>query len=122
MPIPGLRGQRGFGRGPGTHPAAETPERRCVPSGACDPDSVCASSGPRGSPEERQEPSPGEHEADPAGVPVLWAEQGRADGRQVETGPGGDPGEGHRRREREAVRAGRALTVVTDSNNSKLFF
>lgn len=61
--------------------------------------SLCASLGPRRSPEERQERSPGEHEADPAGVPVMWTEQNweRACGRQVQTVPGGNTGEGYRR-------------------------
>lgn len=58
---------------------------------------VCASPGPRRSPEERQERSPGEHEADPAGMPVVRTEQNweRAGGCQGKTVPGGNTGEGY---------------------------
>lgn len=72
---------------------------------------VCASPGPRRSSEERQEWSPGEHEADPAGVPVVWTEQnwertGRCQGKTV---PGGNTREGYWRWEWETVRRGRAV-------------
>lgn len=122
--------QKGFETAPGSHSTVLKQWQSIVPAFGSERCvwslllSVCASLGPRRPPEECQEWSPGKHETDPAGVPILRTEQNWkwACRCKVKTVPRSDTGEGYRRWKREAVIGGGAVTFVTDFNSSKLFF